>query len=78
MIGASLGALGGGGSILVPALVYVLGEPARAATTGCLVIVGVTALIAALGHTKAGHVRWGAGMVFGDRGRRSVLPRHCS
>lgn len=66
LIGLSLGALGGGGSILtVPALVYVLHEPAQAATTGSLVIVGVTALIGALGYTHAGNVRWGAGIVFG-------------
>jgi len=68
-IGLSLGALGGGGSILtVPALVYVLGEPARAATTGSLVIVGVTALISALGHARAGNVRWGPGLTFGAIG----------
>ena len=69
IIGLSLGALGGGGSILtVPALVYVLGEPARAATTESLVIVGVTALVAAIGHARAGRVRWGAGVAFGAVG----------
>jgi uncharacterized membrane protein YfcA len=69
LIGLSLGALGGGGSILtVPALVYVLGEPAQTATTGSLVIVGVTALVAAIGHARAGRVRWGAGVTFGAVG----------
>jgi len=69
LIGLSLGALGGGGSILtVPALVYVLGEPARAATTESLVIVGITALVAAIGHARAGRVRWVAGMAFGAVG----------
>lgn len=66
IIGVSLGALGGGGSILtVPALVYVLGEPAQAATTGSLVIVGVSSLIGAIGHTRSHHVRWAVGIVFG-------------
>ena len=69
LIGLSLGALGGGGSILtVPALVYVLGEPARAATTESLVIVGITALVAAIGHARAGRVKWGAGLTFGAVG----------
>jgi len=69
LIGLSLGALGGGGSILtVPALVYVISEPARAATTESLVIVGLTSLVAAIGHTRAGHVRWSAGIVFGLTG----------
>ena len=66
VIGTSLGALGGGGSILtVPALVYVLDMPARAATGASLIIVGVTALTGAFGHTRSGNVRWKAGLVFG-------------
>jgi uncharacterized membrane protein YfcA len=68
-IGLSLGALGGGGSILtVPALVYLLGEGARAATTESLVVVGVTALAAAGVHARAGHVRWSPGLAFGAAG----------
>ena len=69
LIGLSLGALGGGGSILtVPALVYAVGESARSATTGSLVIVGLTAGVASLGHARAGRVRWGAGLAFGVAG----------
>jgi uncharacterized protein len=69
VIGLSLGALGGGGSILtVPALVYVVGQDARAATTSSLFIVGISALIGALGHTRSGRVRWGVGLVFGVTG----------
>lgn len=65
-IGLSLGALGGGGSILtVPALVYVLAVPAQAATTASLVIVGITAAAGAIGHARASHVRWYAGLAFG-------------
>ena len=41
LIGLTLGALGGGGSVLaVPVLVYVLGQTAAQATTGSLVVVG--------------------------------------
>jgi uncharacterized membrane protein YfcA len=69
VIGLSLGALGGGGSILtVPALVYLLGQTPQAATTGSLVIVGVSALIGAVGHHRAGRVRWGLGLAFGAAG----------
>ena len=69
LIGLSLGALGGGGSILtVPVLVYALGENAQSATTGSLVIVGVTAAAATVGHARAGHVRWRAGLGFGVAG----------
>jgi uncharacterized protein len=69
LIGLSLGALGGGGSILtVPALVYVIGQDARAATTSSLFIVGITSVIAALGHARSGRVRWGVGVAFGITG----------
>ncbi len=54
VIGLSLGALGGGGSILtVPALVYVPHQHAQAATTGSLVIVGITALVGSIGTPEA-------------------------
>ncbi|MEO6145349.1 MAG: sulfite exporter TauE/SafE family protein [Dermatophilaceae bacterium] len=69
LIGLSLGALGGGGSILtVPALVYALGQDPHAATTGSLLIVGVTALAGMAAHQRAGRVRLGAGLVFGVLG----------
>jgi uncharacterized membrane protein YfcA len=59
LIGLSLGALGGGGSILtVPTLVFVLGLTAQQATAGSLVIVGVTAAIASVGHARARNTRW--------------------
>lgn len=65
-IGVSLGALGGGGSILtVPALVYLLHQDAHAATAGSLIIVGITAAAGAASHHRAGRVRLGAGTVFG-------------
>ena len=65
-IGLSLGALGGGGSVLtVPALVYLLGQDTHAATTGSLLIVGVTALAGMAVHHRAGQVRVVQGLVFG-------------
>ncbi len=69
LIGLSLGALGGGGSILaVPVLVYVAGQGTKAATATSLVIVGLTA-IAGLGpHLRAGRVRLGPGVLFGLAG----------
>lgn len=69
LIGLSLGALGGGGSILtVPALVYLLGQDTRTATTGSLIIVGVTALTGMTAHQRAGRVRVGSGVTFGVLG----------
>lgn len=69
LIGLSLGALGGGGSILtVPALVYLLGQDTQAATTGSLLIVGVTALAGMAAHHRAGRVRIAPGMIFGVLG----------
>ena len=64
LIGLSLGALGGGGSILtVPALVFVLGLSAQEATTASLVIVGVPAAAASAGHARSGHTKWRSGFL---------------
>ena len=66
LIGLSLGALGGGGSILaVPVLVYALGQSPTQATTGSLVVVGVTALIGAVTAYRAGNVLLTRGVTFG-------------
>ena len=66
LIGLSLGALGGGGSILtVPALVYLLHQSPHAATTGSLLGGGITALAGTAAHLREGRVRVGAGTVFG-------------
>lgn len=66
LIGLSLGALGGGGSILaVPVLVYALGQSPAQATTGSLVVVGVTALIGAVTAYRAGNVLFTRGVTFG-------------
>jgi len=69
LIGAVLGALGGGGAILtVPALVYLLGQNPQDATTSSLIIVGLTAVFGAAGHARSGHVRWRTGTAFGVAG----------
>ena len=66
LIGVSLGALGGGGSILaVPVLIYLLGQNPAQAMTGSLVVVGVTALIGAVAAHRAGHVLPWRGVTFG-------------
>jgi uncharacterized protein len=66
LIGLSLGALGGGGSILtVPALVYLLHQQPHTATTASLLIVGITALAGMAAHWRAGRVRAAQGVTFG-------------
>jgi hypothetical protein len=69
VIGLAMGALGGGGSILaVPVLVYALYLDPQAATTASLVIVGVTAIVAAISHARVGRVDWRAALIFGGLG----------
>lgn len=66
LIGLSLGALGGGGSILtVPALVYGLGQSAGQATTGSLLVVGITSLVGAITAYRSGNVLLTRGLAFG-------------
>jgi uncharacterized membrane protein YfcA len=69
LIGLSLGALGGGGSILaVPALVYAAGQTPKEATTTSLVLVAMTALIGIVPHWRGGRVRVVPGLLFGLAG----------
>jgi uncharacterized membrane protein YfcA len=69
LIGVSLGALGGGGSILaVPVLVYAAGQDAKAATATSLLLVGSAALVGMGAHHRAGRVRFGTGLAFGFAG----------
>lgn len=69
LIGAMLGGLGGGGGVLtVPLLVYVLGQSAQDATTGSVVIVGVTAAAGVLARVGSGSVRWRTGWALGAAG----------
>jgi hypothetical protein len=69
LIGLSLGALGGGGSILaVPALVYAAGQDPRGATASSLVLVGLAAVVGLGKHVRAGRVRVGTGVAVGLAG----------
>jgi uncharacterized protein len=66
LIGLSLGALGGGGSILaVPVLVYGAGQDPKAATTTSLLLVGIASLVGMSTHWRGGRVRVRTGIVFG-------------
>lgn len=66
LIGLFLGALGGGGGVLVvPALVYLLGESGQEATTGSIVIVGLTAIAGASVRLRGGLVDWKTGLALG-------------
>lgn len=66
MIGLLLGALGGGGSIVtVPVLVYALGLDPKLAIATSLPIVGMTSVVGAVGHWRAGQVQAGPALSFG-------------
>jgi uncharacterized membrane protein YfcA len=69
LIGLVIGGLGGGGGVLtVPLLVYVLGQSAQDATTGSVVIVGVTAVAGVLARLRHGSVQWRTGIALGVAG----------
>jgi uncharacterized protein len=66
VIGLFLGCLGGGGGVLVvPALVYLLGQTAQHATTSSLIIVGLTAVAGTLARLRGGLVDWRTALAFG-------------
>lgn len=66
LIGASLGLLGGGGSILtVPIFVYILGFPPKEAIAMSLAVVGATSAVGVAGHWRAGNVNLRTGATFG-------------
>ena len=74
LIGMSLGALGGGGSILaVPVLVFVAGQTPAEATTTSLLVVGAASVVGAAGHWRGGRVRLGPGLLFGLLGLAGSL-----
>ena len=69
VVGAALSMLGGGGSILmVPLLTFIGGLDAKQAIATSPLVVGATSAIGAIGHARAGRVRWGVGLVFGVAG----------
>ena len=68
-IGAAVGLLGGGGSILTtPLLVYVLDFDAKQAITASLFVVAITSLFGLISHARAGRVQWRTGLIFGAAG----------
>lgn len=74
VIGVLLGLLGGGGSILaVPALVYGVGLPLRAAVPTSLIVVGISSAVAVLPRLRVGQVRWRIAAVFGAAGAVSAF-----
>jgi len=69
LIGLSLGAVGGGGSLLtIPVLVYVLGERSAQATTTSLLVTGLASVAGSVPHWRAGRVRIRSGLLFGLAG----------
>ncbi|WP_053716067.1 sulfite exporter TauE/SafE family protein [Saccharothrix sp. NRRL B-16348] len=82
VVGLSLGALGGGGSVLaVPSLIYLMGFGPVQATTASLLVVVATSLTALTAHARAGAVRWRLGTLFAGAGMApavatGVLTRH--
>ena len=66
LIGAALGLLGGGGSVLtVPIFVYVLGFTPKEAIAMSLAVVGATSALGTASHWRAGNVNVRVAAVFG-------------
>lgn len=66
LMGLALGTLGGGGSTLtVPILVYVMGFGAKQAIAMSFPVVGAASLAGALTHAREGRVRWGTALILG-------------
>ena len=73
-IGLSLGMLGSGGSILlVPVLVYVVGQDAHQAATASLVMVTVAALAGGVGQGVKHNVCWRHAALFGAAAVPGIL-----
>ena len=64
-IGLSLGALGGGGSVLAVPVLLAMGQTPLEATTGSLVVVGVGAVTGAVAAYRGGQVLLARGIGFG-------------
>jgi uncharacterized protein len=74
VIGALVGLLGGGGSILaVPALVYVAGQDLRQAVATSLVVVGITAAVAVVPRLRARQINWRIGLLFAAAGAATAF-----
>jgi hypothetical protein len=72
VIGALVGLLGGGGSILaVPALVYAAGQDLPQAVATSLLVVGITAVVALLPRLR--QVAWRIALLFGAAGAATAF-----
>ena len=72
VIGALLGLLGGGGSILaVPALVYGVGQPLSVAVPTSLLVVGISSATAVLPRLR--QVQWRLAAIFGASGAAAAF-----
>lgn len=75
LIGFTLGLLGGGGSILtVPILVYIFGVEVHSAIGTSLAVVGATAIIGAITHSRRGNVKLKSGFAFGVMAMVGAIP----
>lgn len=75
LIGAVLGMLGGGGSVLmVPVLLYLVGLKPKAALATSQILLAVTSAVAVLVHIRARRVVWSTGVLFGAA---SMLGAYC-
>lgn len=73
-IGALVGLLGGGGSILaVPALVYAAGQSLEQAVTTSLLVVGITAAVALMPRLRDGQIAWRIATLFGAAGAATAF-----
>lgn len=73
VVGALLGLVGGGGSILaVPALVYGVGMPMAGAVPSSLVIVGTSSAVAVLPRVRRG-VNWPLALIIGITGAATAF-----
>jgi uncharacterized membrane protein YfcA len=74
VIGALVGLLGGGGSILaVPALVYAAGQELPQAVATSLLVVGITSVVALLPRLRARQIAWRVGVLFGAAGAATAF-----
>ncbi|MGY1825702.1 sulfite exporter TauE/SafE family protein [Blastococcus sp. SYSU DS0541] len=74
VVGALVGLLGGGGSILaVPALVYAAGQDLPQAVATSLLVVGSTSLVALLPRLRAGQIAWRIALLFGTAGAATAF-----
>ncbi|HSJ74288.1 MAG TPA: sulfite exporter TauE/SafE family protein [Miltoncostaeaceae bacterium] len=72
-VGVLTGLFGvGGGFLVVPALVLLLGLPVRIAIGTSLLVIAITALAGLGGHLVAGEVSWPLTLVFGAAGAAGV------